>query len=359
MPHNQGHAQGQVFEEEDFEDVDEDDMSDSDSEELQLSYEQFRKSIRHPDVTSQLLNFADSVSGDIRKFFGRAKDQDDSCDVYEDKWKTMKSGRELYYMDLLRIAQGDSDPSSKRNREKDNNSSVSSPSSSSLSPREDLDNRSKFSGKRDDNVGMGGLADLFDFGLKHFLHDKKQKPSAKSRISTLNMTPPSNVTPMSDRKFPDSFWREPEPPVSAGAQMMESHLSQLHPSIDQGHPSIDQGLPPIDQGHPLSKVHTTGGQNHSIIHNQNSTQDRSISQCHSVSQGHPMVDRCDQSQHGVLSTSKLPDFSDLVESWQGGVEPMEGVTHDKVSRVDHDLSHNNTFNTLATTLLNIHDHHRL
>jgi hypothetical protein len=34
------------------------------------------------------------VNQDIKKFFGRKKDEE-SCDIYEDKWVTTKSGREL------------------------------------------------------------------------------------------------------------------------------------------------------------------------------------------------------------------------------------------------------------------------
>ncbi|XP_012942653.1 protein PERCC1 [Aplysia californica] len=271
-----------VYGEEEFEDVDDDDISDFDEEELRLSYEQYRQSIRHPDVTSQLLNFADVVSADIKKFFGRAKDQEDSCDVYEDKWATTKSGRELYYADLLRIAQGDSEPASKSNKEscKDMISSSSSPSSSSLSPREDLDNRTKFSGKRNDTIGMGPLSELFDFGLKHFLQDRKHRNpnvSGKAKISTLGLNSYSEATrsslvPMTERKFPESFWREP------GTNVL-----------------------------------------------------------HSLTE----PNRTDISQLTALTASKLPDFSDLVESWQGGVEGMESVSvgHEKTTRLEMSMDH--------------------
>jgi hypothetical protein len=36
------------------------------------------------------------------------KTDEESCDIYEDKWVTTKSGRELYYADLWRIAHGES-----------------------------------------------------------------------------------------------------------------------------------------------------------------------------------------------------------------------------------------------------------
>ncbi|CAG5115965.1 unnamed protein product [Candidula unifasciata] len=242
----------------DFEDVDEDQISDLDEEEeLRLSYEHYRQNFhRQPDVTSQLLQFADMVSADIKKFFGRTKDQDDSCDVYADKWATVKSGRELYYADLLRIAQGESETTTKSTRK--SLSSLSSTSSSSLSPHQDLDTRSQFSGRRDDSIGVGPLSELFEYKFPSLMYSNREHQATPS--SSISKRNPQSfhrshkstvrVVPMHERKLPESFWREP---CARRNQLTCSYSNRL-----------------------------------------------------------------DASQNNLLSSSKLPDFSDLVESWQGG-----------------------------------------
>lgn len=255
-------ATSDVYQVDDFEDVDEDDISDVDEEEeLRLSYEHYRQKFqKQPDVTSQLLEFADMVSADIKKFFGRSKDQDDSCDVYADKWATVKSGRELYYADLLRIAQGESESVTKTTKK--SLSSISSPSSSSLSPHQDLDTRSQFSGRRDDSVGIGPLNELFEYKFPSLIHSDKEyhtTPSGSKSKASSQSLPRSHkstarVVPMHERKFPDSFWREPCP--------RRNRLTCGYSS------------------------------------------------------------RFDVTQNSMLASSKLPDFSDLVESWQGGIDDM-------------------------------------
>lgn len=262
---------------EEFEDVDEDQISDlEEEEELRLSYERYRHSFyKQPDVASQLLQFADMVSADIKKYFGRSKDQDDACDVYEDKWATAKSGRELYYADLLRIAQGDTEPASKTTKK--STSSLSSPSSSSLSPHHESDNRSQFSGKRDDSVGMGPLTELFEYGLPSFFQgDKKHcAVTSRSKMSCPTMHRASKHTgriiPMHERNFPESFWREPS---FRGTGLTCSYSS-----------------------------------------------------------------RSEVTQNNMLTSSKLPDFSDLVESWQGGIDDMSSGALDKGSMKDISVDH--------------------
>ncbi|XP_059164786.1 protein PERCC1-like [Physella acuta] len=183
-------------EEEEYEDIEDDEKSYLDDEDLRKTYEQYRRHVQQqqPDVTSQLLDFACMVSSDIQKFFGRAKDQDDSCDVYEDKWATTQSGRELYYADLLRIAQGDTDPARKP-----------SPSSSNSSPP-GISRVPQYSGRRDLSIGIGPLKELFDYGLL------KEKTHPVLRVGQKYNPPPGSgrdVVPMQQRKFPASFWREP------------------------------------------------------------------------------------------------------------------------------------------------------
>lgn len=82
----------------------------------------------------------------IFKSFRKKKDED-SCDIYEDKWVTTKSGRELYYADLLRIAQGENvDTKNTKELLTLNNAS-----------QDKTDNKHKFTGKLDLKMGLGPL----------------------------------------------------------------------------------------------------------------------------------------------------------------------------------------------------------
>ncbi|XP_061175002.1 protein PERCC1-like [Saccostrea echinata] len=178
--------------------MDDDDFSDHDSHYSEdLMDDSFDIPLSQgPDMTQQLLNFADMVNSDIQKFFGKKKDED-SCDIYEDKWVTTKSGRELYYADLLRIAQGENvDTKNTKELLTLNNAS-----------QEKKDNKHKFSGKLDTKVGLGPLEDLFRYGLKDFISDKKK--SKKLRRMQADVKKYSDLTPMNRRKLPQSFWQEP------------------------------------------------------------------------------------------------------------------------------------------------------
>ncbi|PVD39265.1 hypothetical protein C0Q70_01893 [Pomacea canaliculata] len=225
-----------MYDEDDFEeDVDEDDISDLEDElhrELlacrSLQQQQQQQQQRgQVDMTQQLLSFADMVNADIQKFFGRRKGDEDSCDIYEDKWMVTKSGRELYYADLLRIAQGDYGES--------RSSKEAALQSSKVDREAPEDNRHSFSGKADVSVGLGPLKDLFEHGLKHYLHENKHKhPETRSVPSTSRKAEAestfSNLIPMQQRRLPDSFWREPgvatiaesrsEPPTAGGSGLL-------------------------------------------------------------------------------------------------------------------------------------------
>ncbi|XP_021344895.1 uncharacterized protein LOC110444865 [Mizuhopecten yessoensis] len=161
-----------------------------------------------PNVTQRLLSFAEMVNTDIQKYFGKKKDED-SCDIYEDKWVTTKSGRELYYADLLRIAQGENVDSKSRK-----------------SPNLDQ-GKQKFTGKMDAKIGLGPLNDLFEYGLRQFLVDGKLKAKKLKRMKQ-DVKKIEEVMPMNQRKLPDSFWREPgaerptDPRVNNGGNMLNS-----------------------------------------------------------------------------------------------------------------------------------------
>lgn len=157
-----------------------------------------------PDMTKQLLNFATMVSTDIQKFFGRKKGEDDSCDIYEDKWKSTKSGRELYYADLMKIVHGEDKANGKTGGNK-------SPPllDISNSVNEKKDNRSSFTGKFDKKLGIGPLNELFEYGLRHFLTDKKLKHTKELKRLKSDSKKFDSVAPMHSRKLPTSFWKEP------------------------------------------------------------------------------------------------------------------------------------------------------
>ncbi|CAH1274049.1 LA16c-312E8.5 [Branchiostoma lanceolatum] len=149
------------------------------------------------DMTKQLLDFAEAVNNDIQKYFGRKKNDPDSCDIYEDRFTSGKSGRELYYADLLRIAQnGDSaDPGTKNSQQ---------------SRKDGSDGVYKKGGT------LGPLQDLFEFGLKkHIVENKLIKSSKKLKRLKLDSRL-EDIVPMQKRKLPDSFFKEPYARVSDG-----------------------------------------------------------------------------------------------------------------------------------------------
>lgn len=173
--------------------IDDDDFSDHDShyseDFLDDDFEDPLMEPQPPDVTKRLLGFAEMVNIDIQKYFGRKKDED-SCDVYEDKWIATKSGRELYYADLVKIAQGESVDSRKTS--------------------DGEDNKRKYTGKMDTRMGLGPLNELFDYGLRHYLTEQKQKSKKNvKRLKQQDIKKLDEVVPMTKRKLPDSFWNEP------------------------------------------------------------------------------------------------------------------------------------------------------
>lgn len=238
----------QENEEEFEEDVDEDDMSDLE-EELEQELLAYRNRQRQPDVTRQLLAFAEMVNADIQKFFGRKKGDEDSCDVYEDKWVATKSGRELYYADLLRMAQGDFGDS------KSSTSKSSQKSSRHRDVEAPADNRHSFSGKADSSLGLGPLNDLFEHSKEKNSsshHSSAKRPRAETDAGV------SDSLPMHQRRFPDSFWREPGLPTGNAGTSTNADPPVITSSVLQS-----------------------------------------------------------------LGSSKLPDFSDLMESWHGDQSQLQ------------------------------------
>ncbi|XP_010618816.1 protein PERCC1 [Fukomys damarensis] len=154
-----------------------------------------------PETPLQLLRFSQLISGDIQRYFGpKDKGQDpDSCDIYADSCSASCSARELYYADLVRLAQGG--PS-------EDKEATESGVCSSWGPE-------RPACRSADGVPPLGLLDeLFDYGLQQFAG-----PSISAGLRLRLEQKYGHITPMTQRKLPPSFWKEPAP----------SALGLLHP----------------------------------------------------------------------------------------------------------------------------------
>ncbi|XP_071796782.1 protein PERCC1-like [Asterias amurensis] len=226
-----GEVQDDYDEEDD--DVEDDDVEDSDNESLYTSADMDSElasedlSDPEPNVAEQLLEFAEAVNRDIQKYFGRKKgshEPDSLGTVYEDRFASGKSGRELYYADLLRVAQsGDAAEPSSSGRGRRGVNSSSSPRNMSTSSADNIDPVNGCT------KGLGPLKELFDFALggcvdetriehhhqgtsdEHRWVHRHQEPTGKS-LSAL---------PWRKRSLPTSFFVEP------GAKGLSSSSSSL------------------------------------------------------------------------------------------------------------------------------------
>uniref|UniRef100_A0A8C9X9L1 Uncharacterized protein n=1 Tax=Sander lucioperca TaxID=283035 RepID=A0A8C9X9L1_SANLU len=121
------------------------------------------------DVTKQLLRFADLISRDIQRYFGRCSGDQEACDIYSDSVSVTTSGRLRYYDDLLKIARAGSP-------EEQENSLVTCADDQGV-------------GVAKGNSSLGPLAELFNHRV---LSQGRSRPMIK-------------------RHLPLSFWTEPVP----------------------------------------------------------------------------------------------------------------------------------------------------
>ena len=177
------------------EDVEEESISDD--EESEQSYQTFMKHrydqtrpAQEDTVVKEFLGFVKMASSDINGFFGR---KEGHCDIYEDKWATGKSGRDLYYSDLLKIAQGGAEVDD-RNRNK-----IGIIKGKTKCPQDVKMTEGK--GKSVVRVGidLGPLEELFSISNKE---NDEYKGTATEKCGNL-------VVSMQKRNLPESFWREP------------------------------------------------------------------------------------------------------------------------------------------------------
>ncbi|XP_029021617.2 protein PERCC1 [Betta splendens] len=125
------------------------------------------------DLTKQLLGFADLISRDVQRYFGRTSGDQDACDVYGNSEFVTTSGRLRYYDDLLRIAR------------------AGAPEDHGSSSARRCEERGAAAA---DAGGLGPLAELFD----------QNQNQSRGR-------------PMTKRHLPLSFWTEPVACSAVGA----------------------------------------------------------------------------------------------------------------------------------------------
>nr|XP_033770579.1 protein PERCC1 [Geotrypetes seraphini] len=150
------------------------------------------------EMTLQLLRFTELISCDIQRYFGKkTKEEDpDSCNIYEDHMSCRKSGREMYFVDLVRIAQnGDGE---------DEDQSTPLPGCVEL----DCQVLNSVCCK-DGTQKLGPLAELFEYGLHRYVRQGvcNSRDGWKHQLGRKY----AHVVPMQQRKLPLSFWKEPSP----------------------------------------------------------------------------------------------------------------------------------------------------
>ncbi|XP_047636946.1 protein PERCC1 [Phacochoerus africanus] len=156
------------------------------------------------EMPLQLLRFSELISGDIQRYFGRKGwGQDpDGCDIYADGHPANSSARELSCADPVHTAQGEPP---------DHNEATEPGVCSPGGPKGQVC-RPGLSRSR--AQPLGPLAELFDYGLRQY---SGPRVVAGRRLSLERKY--GHITPMTQRKLPPSFWKEPVP----------SPLGLLHP----------------------------------------------------------------------------------------------------------------------------------
>ncbi|XP_063961399.1 protein PERCC1-like [Lytechinus pictus] len=196
---------------------DSDDESNFTSEDYEDDRMSDELSEREPSAVDQLLDFAETASSDIQKFFGKKRVLDEPELIADCNKKVRLSGRELYYADLLRVAQqGDSaDPckdTSEPNRIVRYGDDESSPDlTATLSP------------KSIDSNGLGPLEELFNYAERNMCYSSTMLPMYGYSAQNSSWMPPTDnandstlggklsVTPWRKRAMPKSFFTEPAP----------------------------------------------------------------------------------------------------------------------------------------------------
>ncbi|XP_077172487.1 protein PERCC1 [Paroedura picta] len=190
-------------EEEEMEDEEEEEKDDTEPEDSLQSLSpgcgeqaaSAEPSLSSAEMTLQLLQFAERISDDIQRYFGRkGKDEDgDRRNIYDDRGSPRLSGRVLYYADLIRMSQS-GEP------EEGNDALDTLRSPGPLDPQ-----LWKCLCSKDRAGKLGPLAELFEYGLGRYMEHCTTSEGQPSKVTRKY----AHVTPMQSRKLPPSFWKEP------------------------------------------------------------------------------------------------------------------------------------------------------
>ncbi|XP_071493306.1 protein PERCC1-like [Diadema antillarum] len=174
-----------------------------------------------PSAVDQLLQFAEMVNQDIQKYFGRKRVLDEPELIADCNKKVRLSGRELYYADLLRVAQqGDSaDPCQETPK----------PSRIIRYGGDEIgDHSPHLSPKENDGNGLGPLEELFEYAewassYNNHVNQVEGYPlincarsswtSSAKNFDALKCGGKFSSLPWRKRALPKSFFSEPCPEV--------------------------------------------------------------------------------------------------------------------------------------------------
>ncbi|KAJ8036797.1 hypothetical protein HOLleu_17435 [Holothuria leucospilota] len=155
-----------------------------------------------PTVTDRLLDFAETVSRDIQKYFSKRKILEEKSEKYKNSESGTKqlSGREQYYADLMKVVEGENTVEPSRQ-----------PVEQSRIILYNGDNRDKPSGKTKDSTGLGGLEDLFVYAKQsnysYMLTSDITIGMAGCKETKTNSH--REMLPWKRRNLPSSFFMEP------------------------------------------------------------------------------------------------------------------------------------------------------